>query len=88
MVGSVSSLTADEPAERFRQRLRKWEEAKHWALQGEKAGPPKPPPPKDFGIEDTPLAPTAPASPHRAGDVAAPPPPPPQDEGAGGQRWR
>lgn len=63
--------------------LRKWEEAKHWALQGEKAGPPKPPPPKGFGPEDMPLAPTAPASPHSKGD-AAPPPPPPQESLAQG----
>eukprot|EP00439_Symbiodinium_sp_Y106_P036579 s2751_g4.t1 len=60
--------------------LRKWEEAKHWALQGEKAGPPKPPAPvhledavpavmpEDKGITmDGPMPPPM-------------PPPPPQEE--------
>lgn len=60
--------------------LRKWEEAKHWALQGEKAGPPKPPlpvhledaapvvMPEDKGITmDGPMPPPM-------------PPPPPQEE--------
>ncbi|CAE7598308.1 Ift122 [Symbiodinium natans] len=59
--------------------LRKWEEAKHWALQGEKAGPPKPPP---VHVEDAPPGPV-----HEEkgismdGPVPPPmPPPPPQEE--------
>lgn len=68
--------------------LRKWEEAKHWALQGEKArhqrclathrqaGPPKPPPlPYD---EDIPTAP--PSAPGVPGMGLVPPPPPVQEE--------